>query len=503
SCSSCQQSSPRNWCQDCFGSDMWCDTCCVSAHAHLPFHHIQTWNEQFFEKSNLLTNHLILDLYHYPDDCPSIVDVKTQMMWNLDISNEEHDVNQPSEPSASTNTSGSRSSLVIISSTGIFHQSIRWCHCTKSPAQYTQLLLCAKLFPASFKNLKTAFTCEVLNHFQVDALECKTVAMNFMSKICSGKLSELSDDISALIMQCRIAIRSYFEAGVIHDRPDISIDGRLALFCPACLQIDINIPPETEWKLEDRLLYRPQLVVDGNMKLVHLVMKHPSDDVSLSDGELFMVRHPAYVNHLKSRCNNHRAQNNGNLHRKHLDSTGKGACACARHGAFVPHCVVDFQKGERQINMDYSICQALKWVSGHDHALVIYDICCQWSIHFQECVAQLEFLELWDSLKITGAVRKWHLTAHIPECFAKFTLNFIEGAGQVKGEILETLWSGMDEVAGLAQAMSTAYHQEVLDEYMSDSNWQKIIQMGRNLYFIHYYIALTPSQADSLCGKWS
>jgi hypothetical protein len=47
-----------------------------------------------------------------------------------------------------------------------------------------------------------------------------------------------------------------------------------------------------------RLLYRPQLVVDGNMKLVHLVMKRPSDDVSLSDGELFMVRRPAYANHL-------------------------------------------------------------------------------------------------------------------------------------------------------------------------------------------------------------
>ncbi|KAI0245917.1 hypothetical protein BJV78DRAFT_1286968 [Lactifluus subvellereus] len=44
----------------------------------------------------------------------------------------------------------------------------------------------------------------------------------------------------------------------------------------------------------------------------------------------------------------------------------------------------------------------------------------------------------------------------------------------------------MDEVAGLAQAMSTAHHQEVLDEYMNDSNWRKVIRM-----------------ADSLCKKWS
>jgi hypothetical protein len=48
----------------------------------------------------------------------------------------------------------------------------------------------------------------------------------------------------------------------------------------------------------NRLLYRPQLVVDGNMKLVHLIMKRPEDDVSLSDGELFMVRRAPYTEHL-------------------------------------------------------------------------------------------------------------------------------------------------------------------------------------------------------------
>jgi len=125
------------------------------------------------------------------------------------------------------------------------------------------------------------------------------------------------------------------------------------------------------FKTYRRLLYRPQLAVDGNMQLVHLMMRRPEDDVSLSDGELFMVRRAPYSEHLstapqkqpvssngmwvrlaltqfkKSKCNNHRAQNNGNMHRNHLDCTGKGACACARHGAFVPHCVVDFQKGER------------------------------------------------------------------------------------------------------------------------------------------------------------
>jgi len=88
-------------------------------------------------------------------------------------------------------------------------------------------------------------------------------------------------------------------------------------------------------------------------------------------------------------------------------------------------------------------------------------------------------LELWDSIEITGAVGKFHLAAHIPECFPKYTLNFIEGAGELDGEILETLWSPVDLVAGLTQGMSVAHRQEVLDDYMNDSNWRKIIRIGK------------------------
>ena len=84
--------------------------------------------------------------------------------------------------------------------------------------------------------------------------------------------------------------------------------------------------------------------------------------------------------------------------------------------------------------MDYAICQALKRFPRHIQALIIYDICCQWIIHFQKQVSESEFLELWDSLEITGAIGKWHLAAHIAECFPNFTLNFVEGAGQVEGE---------------------------------------------------------------------
>ena len=48
----------------------------------------------------------------------------------------------------------------------------------------------------------------------------------------------------------------------------------------------------------------------------------------------------------RSPCNNHRAVNQANASRGHLEASGIGATACLRHGCFVPHSVVDFQKGE-------------------------------------------------------------------------------------------------------------------------------------------------------------
>jgi len=59
------------------------------------------------------------------------------------------------------------------------------------------------------------------------------------------------------------------------------------------LQLTINLPCH-------RLLYRLQLVVDGNMKLVHLFQKQTEHDVSLSDGELFMVKRAPYAGHLSN-----------------------------------------------------------------------------------------------------------------------------------------------------------------------------------------------------------
>jgi hypothetical protein len=47
-----------------------------------------------------------------------------------------------------------------------------------------------------------------------------------------------------------------------------------------------------------RWLYIPNINVDGNFELEHLAMKDPLSDVSLSNGEGFMVEDTQYKFHL-------------------------------------------------------------------------------------------------------------------------------------------------------------------------------------------------------------
>lgn len=128
--------------------------------------------------------------------------------------------------------------------------------------------------------------------------------------------------------------------------------------------------------------------------------------------------------------------------------------------------------------MDYSICQALSHMKISKKALAIYDIGCSWFKNFYNRVMASDHLNLPNDLDIICAIGKFHLGAHIKECFPLFSLNFVHGSAQVDGEILETLWSNLNKVAGSTRGMSQAHRQEVLDNYMNDSNWKKLVKSG-------------------------
>ena len=57
------------------------------------------------------------------------------------------------------------------------------------------------------------------------------------------------------------------------------------------------------------------------------------------------------------------------------------------------------------------------------------------------------------------------------------------GIGIVDGEILESLWSTLNEVSPSAQTASLAARTELLDDHILDSNWKKVISQGKQVLF--------------------
>lgn len=247
--------------------------------------------------------------------------------------------------------------------------------------------------------------------------------------------------------------------------------------------------------------------MDGNFVSEHLRMQNPEDDVFLADGHGFMVEYGPYEEHIKasneireaSKCNDHKAVNNVNRnHAKNLDATGIGACACGRHGCFFPHCVVDFQKGERSVhsfriftssfncwtvhshmNMDYSFTQALRRCEKCKRVCHYYDVNCNFWLHFLERCLDNEFLKVPENLEFFRGIGLFHVHGHQNECYPRFAPSFIPGAGLLEGEIIETLWVGLNEICPTTRNQSKGARQETLDVHMNDSNWKKLVRIGR------------------------
>ena len=166
-CETCQSAEGTLRCLTCAGDHSWCRGCLIQSHQWLPFHKIQFWNGKCFQDTNLIDQGFIWYLGHGGRQCPC------------------SGIPQPwggSHGSADAETTHS-STLVIVHSSGVFKHKIWWCQCPGLDCDWHIQLLKAGLFPASIMRPSTAFTFEVLDHFLIDALECKTSAMSFFQKI--------------------------------------------------------------------------------------------------------------------------------------------------------------------------------------------------------------------------------------------------------------------------------------------------------------------------------
>lgn len=133
--------------------------------------------------------------------------------------------------------------------------------------------------------------------------------------------------------------------------------------------------------------------------------------------------------------------------------------------------------------MDYCFAHACRRISPEiQEVVVMYDVMCQWHKHLAEridrSVVLKRCMEAHPNLRIVKGIGLFHVHGHQELCFSRYSPDFISGIGQTEGEIIETLWSIINEVSRGCRGMTAAHRQEVLDDHMNDCNWMKLTRMG-------------------------
>ncbi|KAG2007445.1 hypothetical protein CC2G_015139 [Coprinopsis cinerea AmutBmut pab1-1] len=109
--------------------------------------------------------------------------------------------------------------------------------------------------------------------------------------------------------------------------------------------------------------------------------------------------------------------------------------------------------------------------------ILLYDINCQYSRNLKKRFDAGPYLSLPSDLVLTFGIGQFHVHGHQEKCYARYSPMFIKGIGYTSGEILEALWSVLNEASRPTQTMSLAHRTEVLDAFIADSNWKKMLNL--------------------------
>jgi hypothetical protein len=136
------------------------------------------WNGTHFAQTTLQKQGYMLQLGHRGGMCPESkdpwVDIEEKVPF-ADIVDIFQDSAGPKIFEDAT--------INIVHTTGVFVHKVCWCQCLSAPEKAVQLFQ-MRLFLASHVRPETAFTFDVLDHFYIDAMECKTAVASFAKKLC-------------------------------------------------------------------------------------------------------------------------------------------------------------------------------------------------------------------------------------------------------------------------------------------------------------------------------
>ncbi|KAK0496184.1 hypothetical protein EDD18DRAFT_1074623 [Armillaria luteobubalina] len=359
--------------------------------------------------------------------------------------------------------------FTLVDCNGIHATWAQFCSCLDVPDRVEQLLL-ARMCLATVDRPATAFRFNVLDRFLYTHLEGKLSAYDFV-----GMLQVLTDySFPERVLVQFLAHRR---------KPAITINSRH--------------------------LVQKQRTMDGNFHLNMLVKNSDPHDQSLFKGNAFFadkIPYQHFVSKLKAisdadiekrECRQMKANNNQDKKKwKYMAVTGQGNCACGH--SFI-EASAEFQKGERQGNMDDALLRSMAMYRASDqhnsYALDIdevlsYDIACSYSInavkrfnyykkqgfsqyhpHIIECLSRMRW-----------GIPMLYIQNHNEVCRITKNMAYKDQVGHFYGEQAEPPWYEFNQVAPQARQMSYGNRQETIILVQDWWNRNKTLGIGMYCY---------------------
>jgi hypothetical protein len=314
-CVLCQNAGEMWRCQSCDHNALLCKSCFRDRHETLPFHRVESWNGCFFQERALWQTGVKIYLGHGGRKCKGKTtnenwmsdrtsdqtpnnDSDVEMGYlsepgpdaNIGVENNpefihgeepRNDENiglvndpevipgeEPQDgddemfedidenhfnflPKAPNKDEHGNKFITIVDKSGIHYLPVVKCSCTGTEVETDLQYLEQRLFPASFKNVKTVFSFNVLEDFRMSNLECKTSAYQYYQKLRRLTAPAFPKLVANRYRELRRVSRQFrnlktYEAhGFAHENRTPG-RGDLAMFCSSCPQPGINLPDNWE-----------------------------------------------------------------------------------------------------------------------------------------------------------------------------------------------------------------------------------------------------------------
>ena len=303
-CATCEKGRPVWRCLDCIDLRPTCVLCCRDSHQNNLFHRIEKWNGRCYQKASLWQVGVKIYAGHNGQPCPNstanifkisleeaerlameiqanadreqaameagvsstpnvadipidanLEDLRYDNCWEDEDPRPKKGHSPRFLPSPPPSDSAGNPFITVVHTNGFHSLPVIWCGCGANIDDRDLQMLDLRLYPASYKSIRTVFTFDCLNEFRTESLECKASHYQYHNKLQCLTCSRYPDaapnryaELCRVVRQWRNMKHRCWFWHLDNKEPE---RGQMALFCAACPQPGINL--EQNWETEQVL----------------------------------------------------------------------------------------------------------------------------------------------------------------------------------------------------------------------------------------------------------